>query len=307
MAGICQPPARCDKDAECPDEDSVCVGGAGGQCMPKCPKGAKCSDLHSGLVCALTLDACLPVGSFPGGACRNDALSPCSDLRVRGDQVDAITPMVCEDGLCLATCAGGGETLCDAISPALSCANGVFDEPVCLPRGSFPGSPCRTAVGDECDDNLRGLPDADLTCVADVCAVQCETLTIFASGDGLCGTVSSALTFVESPAPDVCVSKCVTSDACSTGYSCLVSQDACLPTGSFLGSPCAGGSACAAGATPALACVPAATPLCGAACDPLNMGTEYCQALNGTLGTTFDTCGDADPGAGEVFVCVDIP
>jgi hypothetical protein len=537
MDGVCQPPARCDEDGDCADDEMVCVGGSGGQCMPACRKDDECSDLHAGLSCARTLGACLPTGSFPGSACEESA--PCAELKVTDDDGDeTTTEMVCQDGVCLASCADGGsglcadisstltcakdifeqplcvpkgsfpggpcdaddecdelehgklsiemacerdqclitcddhdagdelcesidaslvctadafgsgadlclprgaypggpcaagevcdagmtcedsiclyecatggEALCNDVSEDLSCASGVFSEPVCLPRGSYPGSPCRDDVGDECDQNLGGLPDANLTCVNDLCVVQCEALTVFVSGDALCGTVSAGLSCVSSagldvcapdcsdggqavcdavggelacavgiddddvclpagsfpggpcaegdlcaqdvggsdsadmicnsgtcvfqceifsPAPsgdflcgainaaltcvasptstDFCTTACVgAGNACLPGYSCLLSEDACLPDGSFLGSACAGGTACSATATPALTCLPGGSPVCAAACAPAG-ASPYCQAVAAGVGTTYDTCADGDPGAGEVLICVD--
>lgn len=440
MDGVCQPPARCDAKGACADDDTVCVGGARGQCMPACPTSPEkstCRDIHTGLSCAQSLGACLPTGSFPGSVCTADGSSPCSDLSVRDKNGDlTITQMVCEGGLCLASCATGGdalcgdiletltcaqdvfdtplclpagsfpggpcdadaacdllaqgdlsipmtcarnqclitcddattgdvlcdsidaslvctadafggttdvclprgsypggpcaagdacdagmtcedsmclyqcttggESLCNAVSPTLSCASGVFSEPVCLPRGSFPGSPCRTGIGNECDQNLRGLPDANLACVNNLCVVQCEALTVFASGDALCATINSALTCVGSPSVDFCTTACVgAGNACPAGNSCLVSEDACLPDGSFLGSACAGGTTCNSAGTPPLACAPGASPKCAAACATRGMSSGDCQALNASFGTTFDTCTDVDPGAATVLACID--
>jgi hypothetical protein len=435
MNGVCQPPARCDEDGECAgDGVYVCVGGAGGQCMPRCPESGDegCAALHPGLSCSAALDACLPTGAFPGSVCRSELSSPCDPLSVGGG---ATTPMVCENGTCLASCAeggsdlcegisstltcaqdvfdqplclpngsfpggpcgagdacaplqqggntipmvcaddkciitcddaAGGDQLCDAIdaslvciadafettqdmclprgaypggpcgagdtcgsgmtcednrclyecgsemfctdiSPILSCAVGVYDVPVCLPLGTFPGSPCRPTVGDECDQNLSGLDQADMVCASNKCVVQCEAPGPFTSGDVLCGFVSPALTCLANPAGvDVCVTACGESNACPAGLSCLVSQDACLPTGSFLGSPCASGMCDGAG-TPPLACAPSMNS-CAAACSSLSAagGSAYCQGVAANFGQSWDTCVDADgPGDGTALICVD--
>lgn len=432
MDGVCQPPARCDDDGACEGDDLVCVGGAGGQCMPACPESGDegCAELHSGLVCSAALGACLPTGSFPGSVCRSDRNAPCSELRV-GERT---VPMACEDNVCLArcdeggsalcesirssltcaealfdaplcvpkgsfpggpcdggscaplarggqtltmacaqdtclvtceagaagdiacaaldarlvcidgafngpadlclprgsypggpcgpggacgdgmtcqadrclyTCAQGGEAFCNGVSAGLSCASGVYAEPVCLPRGSFPGSPCRPTGGDECDQNLGGLADADMICNAGRCVVQCEAPGIFASGDALCGAVSSVLTCVNGPGVDVCVIACGEGDACPAGSSCLTSQDACLPTGTFLGSPCAEGNAC--DGSPSLVCQPGAA-VCVAGCGHLPEANRngYCSTLGAQLGTGWNTCVDTDPGPSELLTCVDL-
>lgn len=436
MSGVCQPPARCDENGECAGDDVfVCVGGAGGQCMPRCPETGDegCAAIHSGLSCSPTLDACLPTGAFPGSVCRSDLNAPCDPLTVRVGDGAVSTPLVCENGVCIASCASGGDDLCEAISdtltcaadvfdeplclpngsfpggpcdsegacddlsaggntvpmacaqdkciatcddsaggdllcdaidhslvcidsafgtpqdmclprgaypggpcgPAdscdtgmtcednrclyqcgtggealcnginagLSCATGVYAEPVCLPRGSFPGSPCRPG-GDQCDQNLSGLPDADMVCSStNVCVVQCEAPGVFVNGDALCGVVSSALTCLNTSPIDVCVTACGESNACPAGFSCLVSQDACLPTGSFLGSPCAAGNTCS-GTTPPLACGP--TGSCGASCDTAGP-SGYCSGLAGMFGQTWDTCGDVDGAGPGGQICFDTP
>jgi hypothetical protein len=434
MNGVCQPPARCDEEGACADEENfVCVRGPGGQCMMRCPENGDegCADIHSGLSCSPTFDACLPTGSFPGSVCRSDLNSPCDYLET-GSELLPFVSMMCENGVCLASClfggnlvcegisdslscasdvfetplclpkgtfpggpcddedecapltrgpesipmacaadqclvtcegAEGGDVLCDAIDASLvciadafatttdmclprgaypggpcgpssscndgmtcednrclsectaggeafcndvneglSCAVGVYDEPVCLPRGSFPGSPCRPTSGDECDQNLKGLPDADMICSGGTCAIECETPGVFASGDALCGVVNPALTCVSSPDTDVCVIACGDGNACPAGYSCLTSRDACLPNGSFLGSPCAGGTTCS-GTTPPLACAPGATPTCAASCSPAGMPSTQCQGLASTFGQTWDTCTNA--GLGGALICVD--
>ena len=210
--------------------------------------------------------------------------------------------MTCEDNRCLYECTDGGEAFCNEVNAGLSCAAGVYSDPVCLPRGSFPGSPCRPTGGDECDQNLSGLPDADMICSNDRCVVQCEAPGVFANGDALCGVVSSSLTCVSSPATDVCVMACGEANACPAGLSCLASQDACLPTGSFLGSPCAPGGVCAG--SPMLVCVPGAS-VCGAGCAgvPPAERNAYCTGVGTQLGTGYNTCVDVDPGAGETLTC----
>jgi hypothetical protein len=413
MNGVCQPPARCDENGECAAEELyVCVGGPGGQCMTRCPENGDegCAAIHSGLSCSAALDACLPTGAFPGSVCRSDLNSPCSALTVRVGDEAVSTPMACENGVCLASCAeggsdlcegildsltcaedvfdeplclpkgsfpggpcddedacanlsaggntvamacaqgkclatcddtAGGDLLCDAIdaslvciadafattqdmclprgaypggpcgpgdscgtgmtceenrclyqcgtggnalctgiSPALACATGVYDEPVCLPLGTFPGAPCRPG-GDQCDQNLSGLADADMVCASGRCVVQCEAPGAFDNGNALCGTISPALICANNPA----------------------GADVCLPIGSFLGSPCAGGTTCDASATPPLACGP--TGYCGAACQ--TGAHAYCVALAGMVGQTWDTCADPDGAGPSGQICIDVP
>jgi hypothetical protein len=208
--------------------------------------------------------------------------------------------------VCAPNCTVGGQAVCDAVGTDLACAVGIDDDDVCLPHGSFPGGPC--ATGDLCAQDVGGVTSADMFCNSGVCAFQCETFSPAPSGDFLCGAINAALTCVENPAPgatDFCTTACVGGgNACPSGYSCLVSQDACLPDGSFLGSACAGGTTCNSAGSPALTCIPGAA-LCGAACDTPAMPSVYCQALNGALGTSFDTCTDVDPGAGTVLACID--
>ena len=186
MDGVCQPPARCDEDGNCAAEDVfVCVGGAGGQCMPRCPESGDdgCADIHSGLSCAPTLDACLPTGAFPGGVCRSDLNSPCSPLVVG----EASVPMQCENGLCLASCAQGGSALCESIQGSLTCAEDVFDAPLCLPKGSFPGGPCND--DEQCAD-LAQAARAFRGVRSGPCLVTCDDAE---GGDVLCDSVDSSL------------------------------------------------------------------------------------------------------------------
>jgi hypothetical protein len=223
MDAICQPPARCDAQGECGDDAMVCVGGAGGQCLAMCPTDdAKCADIHPGLVCAEGVAAepvCLPEGSFPGSACRADKNDPCD--RVRAGKGTA--EMVCENGSCLVACANGGTALCSTVSERLSCAHGVFDAPVCLPHGSYPGGPCGGANGDECDDaNIAAGVSAKMSCKGNACVLDCDAGAIGDSDPAsYCGGIDGSLTCATEAYPGSAV---------------------CLPEGTYPGGPCAHGT-----------------------------------------------------------------
>jgi hypothetical protein len=234
---------------------------------------ALCAGVDAGLVCADNLygdgvDLCLPRGSFPGGACG------------AGNSCDS--GMVCKGARCLYDCTSGGNTLCNGISTTLACAPTVYDVPVCLPKGSFPGGAC--GAGDTCASDLNGVAAVDMRCQTGVCVVDCDNTATLQKGDGLCEAVNPALTCVDSAAAPFCSVKCGAGNTCATGTSCLTSQQACLPTGSFLGSPCASG-ACSPSAVPMLACAPNNT--CAARCNTgAGMGNAYCMAL----GVGLTTC-----------------
>lgn len=216
---VCQPPARCDDQGACADETTACVGGAGGQCMPKCPSEGSCDDVHEGLVCAQSVAAspvCLPKGSFPGSACRADKNSPCDSVRAGNGTAD----MVCKNDTCLVACGDGGAA-CGAISSSLSCATEVFDEPVCLPDGTFPGGPCGS--GDTCQDvNLGAGVSAKMQCKSDRCVFDCSAAAI-GSGDAesYCASIDDSLSCATDVYPDSAV---------------------CLPSGTYPGGPCSHGT-----------------------------------------------------------------
>jgi hypothetical protein len=232
---------------------------------------ALCAAVDASLVCADNLygdgvDLCLPRGAFPGGPC--GAGNSCDD------------GLLCKGSRCLYDCSAGGNTLCNGISSTLVCAPTVYDVPVCLPRGSFPGGPC--GAGDTCASDLNGVAAVDMRCQTGVCVVDCDNTATLQKGDGLCEAVNPALTCVDSAALPFCTVKCGAGNACAAGTSCLTSQGACLPTGSFLGSPCASG-ACSPSAVPMLAC---ANNTCAARCNTGGgMGNGYCAALNAGLNT----------------------
>ena len=239
---VCQPPALCDSNGACDDDSTTCVSGV---CMPKCPTGAgdACSDIHPGLTCASVLDvpACLPVGSFPGSECRPNRDDACSDLALAGGSA----PMVCENNTCLVDCTNGGQDLCSGIDDSLLCASGIFDKPLCLPAGAFPGGPC--GANDSCAQDLQGNSVVDMKCVSGTCVIDCDESSHWSGyGDALCSIVDPTLTCANA-AGSICVRACGSAGACDNGFSCLdagsigTHENSCLPTGSFPGSPCASG------------------------------------------------------------------
>ncbi len=230
---VCMPPALCDGDSPCPD-DRTCVSG---KCMRKCPSGDdSCSDVHPGLVCAdvLAVPACLPVGAFPGSACRATTTNRC-------DSVGGAA-MVCQDEVCLVDCTSGGDALCSGLSASLSCARGVFEKDLCLPKGTYPGSAC--GANNTCGQDLGGDPNVDMACVEGTCVITCsETGKWPGYGDALCSLVDSSLTCATS-AGGFCVPACGADNACGNGFSCFdpgalpEHENACLPVGTFPGSSC---------------------------------------------------------------------
>ena len=242
---VCQPPALCDGNGACSSDSTTCVGG---RCMPKCPTGTgeSCAGIHSGLVCAsvLAVPACLPLGTFPGSGCRDSRDDACSDLTVGSSTV----AMSCENDVCLVECGTGGTDLCAAVNASLVCATGVFDKALCLPKGEFPGGPC--GANDSCAQNLQGNPALDMKCLGGTCVIDCDEQAEWPGyGDALCAVVDATLTCANE-AGAFCTRAC-TAQGCGDGFSCFDAgtipghENACLPTGSFPGSPCrTSGTAC---------------------------------------------------------------
>jgi len=214
---VCQPPARCDDQGACADENTACVGGAGGQCMPKCPTDKSCSDIHSGLVCANSVAAapvCLPVGSFPGSACRADKNSACDSIKVGTNSA----PMTCVNDTCVVECGTGGNALCQGVSSTLSCATGVFEDAVCLPKGSYPGSSCTTTCADV---NIKEGVSAKMLCKSNTCVFDCSSAAIgTANAEQYCAGIETSLSCTNAIYPGSSV---------------------CLPAGSYPGGPCSHG------------------------------------------------------------------
>jgi hypothetical protein len=275
---VCQPPALCDSDGACADDSTTCVSG---KCMAKCPtaSGTSCADIHPDLVCAdvLTVPACLPLGTFPGSGCRQNTNDACSPLTVGTSSV----PMVCENDTCLVDCGTGGTPLCAGIDANLECATGIFDTALCLPKGAFPGSACDS--GGNCAQDLDGNPAVDMKCLGGTCVVDCDESSEWDGyGDALCALVDATLTCANS-AGSFCTRAC-TAQGCSAGFSCMDPgrvtghENACLPTGSFPGSPCR-----TTGAT---------------VCDEVGGVPQHCED-----GTCVIECGAAGDAAADDALC----
>src|SRR5262249_26251083 len=127
--------------------------------------------------------------TFPSSPCRDSRSDACSDLTVG----DWTVPMVCENDQCLVTCGEGGTPLCGAVDASLVCASGIFAEPLCLPKGAFPGGPC-DADG-ACAGDLNGNPAVDMKCLAGTCVIDCDESSAWPGyGDALCAVVDPSLT-----------------------------------------------------------------------------------------------------------------
>ena len=258
VEGVCQPPARCDDKGACGDSATACVGGPGGQCVTKCNDDASCSAIHSGLVCAegVAKDrVCLPIGSFPGSACRAGTSSACDSLAVNGTSV----PMICENDSCLLECGNGGDALCKMVSPALNCASTVFDRAVCLPSGAYPGGPCGGDARDTCSDaNLGAGQRSKMLCKDGQCLLDCGAAAIGSSDAGsYCADIDEDLTCAKTVYPGSAV---------------------CLPEGSYPGGPCAHGM-CSKFADRAMVCD---DNTCLVTCTPDS--DDSCGAVSPTLG-----------------------
>src|SRR5205823_773464 len=124
--------------------------------------------------------------------------------------------------------AGYGDSLCALVDSRLTCSanaghicllacdpNGACNtgyscldpgavpqhDNACLPTGSFPGSPCRSTSGNECDQSLTlgGHTGVNLVCAQGTCVAACPD-----NADSLCSDIDSSLTCSES-AGNICV------------------------------------------------------------------------------------------------------
>lgn len=313
---VCMPPNRCDDEGACEEENTVCVGGPGGKCMPACPDedGASCSDLHAGLACAETLGACLPLGEFPGSPCRPDNNDACGAVTTSAGDAD----LTCIEDQCLVTCADSAE-VCSALSDVLVCAEDILEEDVCLPKGTFPGAPC--AEDDACEALALDSGNAPMACVRDTCTVSC---TAGADGDKFCAAIESGLVCAAGVGPadtDVCLPRgsfpggpCAPGDECGDGMFCspdsmcltdcstggdtlcsavradlfcasdVFETDACLPKGSFPGAPCDSEGACEDVVVPSgnvpVACV---QDRCLITCTASAEGNGFCSTFDAAL------------------------
>jgi hypothetical protein len=229
---VCEPPPACDSKGQCADGSLGCVGGAGGQCMPKCPvtKGQSCSDINSQLQCYAKgpTPVCLPTGSYPGSSCRTTTPSPCDSVSLgKGRSV----PMVCDKNLCVPECSVGGNTACAAIDAQTACATRGGGVSECQPKGTFVGGPC--ANGQSCKPvDVGGGRTLPVSCEAtlDLCLLDCsDNVPGVTPGknDAYCSGLDSNM-------------------ACArrTTSAAFPSDDVCLPVGSFAGGPCGAAGSC---------------------------------------------------------------
>lgn len=260
----------------------TCAAAAGDICLPTCDAEAGAEQAcDEGFSCFATENACLPTGGFPGSVCRpaQDPTGRC-DANLGGNE-DA--DMRCVNDLCLVDCAAGGPALCDAIDTSLSCSAAAGDvcvpkcgpdgecddglacfssENVCLPQGSFPGSPCQ----DTCAQNLLGVEQIDMVCTNNTCVVDCSF-----GGDVLCQVVDPSLA-CSAAGGNICVPSCNPSAGegnCPTGLACFAGESVCLPVGAFPGGPCTYPAGSSTGACGSLG------PLPMVCADP-GLGSEVC-------------------------------
>ena len=176
----------------------------------------------------------------------------------------------------VAGCGGGGI--------ATTNPDGFPPEP-----GHAPGSPCRAAddPAGPCDQDLGGAEFVDMVCLSGTCVVDCAD-----GGDFLCMTVVAPFLTCSSAAGDVCVRACGADGGCSEGYSCYDGDLACLPTGSFPGSPCRDDAAAPCDAVGGAPMTCTSTGVCAVDCGA--GGADLCRTVDAGL-----TCSSA---AGDVCV-----
>jgi hypothetical protein len=324
--GYCTTPATCDPGSPSCASGTTCMATSesptGGYCFPDCTaaSGCKPTEVCQPLGAGSSAGICVPPpcatnADCPTGAtcqAQHDGLKFCQPPADCATVACADSNTACVGGYCLPKCAAGsaGDDACKAIQSTLLCADtfgvcmpacsqtGACDSGsscftsdwVCLPTGSFPGSPCP----DPSTPTTGGcLPIGDIAqvCLAGSCLPTCSGNT----GDAVCGAISSSLTCVE--ALGACLPKCGSDGACDTGLSCFASENACLPTGSFPGSPCrTTGPACdglsVGGTTLPQVCM-------GGSCVPTCSQEAHCTALDPSL-----TCEQSMTGGLCVYACV---
>jgi hypothetical protein len=271
------------------------TGVATGFCTYACePESANCP---AGMTCyepagtsPTAQNACLPTGGFPGSPCRDPGATGLGDCGIYGLQMNCVGYVLGPPeipGTCLIPCSGGGgDATCSTITGGLATCANMFgycmppcdatgdcvsgqscftSEPVgpavCMPTGSFPGSPCLPIDGFHTNPWCHDIPGATTqVCYGGQCVPTCNDTVVGPNpwsptgGDLLCGALSPLLTCMPTapPAtPGLCVYHCdTTTGACADGYSCFdpwpvypptsgtYHQNACLPDGSFPGSHC---------------------------------------------------------------------
>jgi hypothetical protein len=311
VAGMCVP--DCD-EAQTATGDALCQGissaltcmptsGTAGSCVYACASGA-CPDGFSCYDAGTTghQNACLPTGSFPSSPCLHGDASHAEPWCLPVGGSGSVTQS-CFGGMCVVDCDEAapqtGNALCQAVNAALTCIpqNGTvgmctyacesgncptgmacYDpgttghQNACLPNGTFPFGPC--ATGNVCD-HVAGIPQ---TCMQGMCVPTC-------ANEGQCSTISAVLTCVE--AEGLCFPKCSATANCNPaavgpGLSCMTSENACLPAGSFPGAPCTANNQCLSIGPVAQTCVgeAAGTGMCAPQCVPGAGGDATCAAVN---------------------------
>ncbi|TNF38386.1 MAG: hypothetical protein EP329_00525, partial [Deltaproteobacteria bacterium] len=143
------------------------------------------------------------------------------------------------------------------------------------PAGTAPGAPCRAAddPAGPCDQDLSGADFVDMVCLSGTCVVDCSV-----GGDFLCSTVVAPFLTCSEAAGAVCLPACDANGGCEEGFSCFADDGACLPTGSFPGSPCRGDalSPCDAVAGAQMSCT--ATGVCAVGC--VDGGDTTCRGVD---------------------------
>ncbi|MBI5479941.1 MAG: hypothetical protein HY906_13835, partial [Deltaproteobacteria bacterium] len=199
--------------------------------------------------------------------CMNDLCVPTCTLESHCTGLSSLLTCVESEGICVYACVSG------ACPTGYSC---LTSENACLPTGSFPGSPCK--AGDLCD-NVNGIPQA---CVdsggGKVCVATC-------ANEGQCQAVNAVLTCVE--AQGLCFPACSLTGNCNpaaigAGFSCFTTYDACLPTGTFPGSPCTADAQCLPVGGAPQTCVgeAAGAGQCSVQCAPGSSGDALCEAVS---------------------------